>query len=218
MEPLRLLFEVGADFYAWMTWQETWRAHCRELVDRFEVEGDGEQLNILDMGIGPGVSGISIKDRLPAAKVVGLDYSVRMLKIAQGYLERADVDVELIWADASKTPFEDASFDVVTGHSFLYLLPDRGAVVKEIRRVLKPGGRVVFLEPRAGSMWSDALMLEGDWRFKLSMILWRLVSGQVGPFEELELGELFEDGFERVQVEHTLGSLGLWVSATRADL
>lgn len=213
MSLTKLLFELSAEFYAWMTWQQTWRAHCRSLVDKFgEV---GAQAMILDVGIGPGVSGISIKDRLPTAKVVGLDFSARMLKVAQRYISRTGVEIELVEADAKAMPFEDAHFDIVTGHSFLYLLPEREAVVEEIWRVLKPGGRVVFLEPHADATWGELLRVEGEPKFKLSMWLWRLVSGQIGPFTANELSALFEPRFEQVEVEETLGRLGLWVVAKK---
>lgn len=213
MSLTKLLFELSAEFYAWMTWQQTWRAHCRSLVDKFgEV---GAQAMILDVGIGPGVSGISIKDRLPTAKVVGLDFSARMLKVAQRYISRTGVEIELVEADAKAMPFEDARFDIVTGHSFLYLLPEREAVVEEIWRVLKPGGRVVFLEPHADATWGELLRVEGEPKFKLSMWLWRLVSGQIGPFTANELSALFEPRFEQVEVEETLGRLGLWVVAKK---
>lgn len=213
MSLTKLLFELSAEFYAWMTWQETWRAHCRSLVDKFG--GVGAEATILDVGIGPGVSGISIQDRLPQAKIVGLDFSPRMLKIAQRYIAMTSAQIELVEADASAMPFEDERFDVVTGHSFLYLLPEREAVIEEIWRVLKPGGRAVFLEPHAGATWADLLSVEGEPKFKLSMWLWRLVSGRIGPFSADELAALFELKFEGVKVELTLGRLGLWVVAKK---
>ncbi len=207
----KLVFDVGAEFYGWMTWQDTWRAHGRMLVDHFPP-GDG--LRVLDLGIGPGVSAISILDRLPDAEVVGLDFSPRMLKVARRYLQKAGKDVELVQADAARMPFEVHSFDVVTGHSFLYLLPDREAVVKEIARVLRPGGVCVFLEPSALGRSLDLVRIKGGAKFRLSMTLWRVASGTAGRFSPESLEALLGTAFPDVRAVSSLHNLGLFGVAT----
>lgn len=202
------MFDLAADVYGWMTWQEVWRDHCRMLVDHFPV-GLPERPRILDLGIGPGVSAISILDRLPNAEVVGLDYSERMLTVARRFIAETGKSIELVRADAARTPFEDASFDVVTGHSFLYLVPDKKGVIDEIGRVLRPGGGAVFLEPHQGGRHADWMRLEGRKRFKLSMALWRTVSGGIGRFSPQSLRELLHRQLEEVSVQTSLNGLGL---------
>ncbi len=204
----RWMFDAAAEFYGWMTWQEVWRAHCRSLVDYFPGSLPA-RARVLDLGIGPGVSGISILDRLPEAEVVGVDYSPRMLAVARGFLERTGARVELVEADAAALPFPDASFDVVVGHSFLYLVPDQAGVMREAARVLRPGGGCVFLEPHEGGSHRAWMGLAGPKRFKLSMALWRLVSGRIRRFEARELRGLLERELAEVRVEETLGGLGL---------
>lgn len=203
----RLVFDVGAEFYGWMTWQETWRAHCRSLVDHFPAH---EAPDVLDMGVGPGVSAISILDRLPRAEVVGLDFSPRMLAVARRYLKQSQKRVLLVEADAARTPFAPESFDVVTGHSFLYLLPQREAVIQEIARVLRPGGTCVFLEPSALGRRRDLLRLKGEGRFKLSMATWRMASATAGRFTPQSLEALLATHLSQVQIHTTLGGLGLF--------
>jgi ubiquinone/menaquinone biosynthesis C-methylase UbiE len=202
----RLVFDVGAEFYGWMTWQETWRAHCRSLVDDFPV---GESLRVLDVGVGPGVSALSILDRRPGAEVVGLDFSPRMLSVARRYVARSGKAVRLVEADAAQMPFEDGSFDVVTGHSFLYLVPGRAQVVAEIARVLRPGGVCVFLEPSALGRARDLARLQGEAKFKLSMGLWRVASRGAGRFTPGSLEALLGGALGEVRVRETLGGLGL---------
>lgn len=204
----RWMFDVGAEFYGWMTWQEVWREQCRSLVDHFPVDLPARP-RILDLGVGPGVSAISILDRLPEAEVVGLDYSARMLGVARRFIAETGKAIELVEADAAHTPFPDASFDVVTGHSFLYLVPDKVGVMDEIGRVLRPGGGCVFLEPHEAGSHRAWMTMEGRKRFKLSMALWRTVSGRVGRFWPHTLRELLHRSLEEVAVTPTLGGLGL---------
>ena len=211
----KAMFEVGAAFYGWMTWQPIWREHCASLVDHF---GDvGASPRVLDLGIGPGISGIAVKDRLPQSHVVGVDFSERMLQKARRYSAEAGVELELLCADAAKLPLDDDSFDVVMGHSFLYLLPDPEAVVDEIERVLRPGGRCVFLEPHEEGRHSDWMkMIGSDGRFVLSMALWRIVSGQYGRFSVERLRALLSRRLDGVEVHSSLGRLALVATAHKA--
>ncbi|MBI2565770.1 MAG: methyltransferase domain-containing protein [Candidatus Schekmanbacteria bacterium] len=208
----RWLFDVGADIYALLTWQEPWRAHCRSMVDHFP----GGTARILDLGIGPGVSGIAVLERLPRAQVVGLDFSSRMLRQAQRYTRRGPAPLALVQADATHLPFPDGSFDVVMAHSFLYLLTDACSAVAEARRVLRPGGRAVFLEPAGGGSASWVLKSLSV-RFAISMALWRAASRHAGRFSEATLRELLEPHLVDVATLPTLGGLGLIGLGARAE-
>jgi ubiquinone/menaquinone biosynthesis C-methylase UbiE len=81
-------------------------------------------------------------------------------------LARRDVDV--VSAGADSLPFEDASFDFVVSTMVLCTVPDVPAALGEIRRVLKPEGKLVFLEHVRGEpgskleRWQDRL--QGPWR------------------------------------------------------
>lgn len=222
------VFTAGAHFYAWMTWTPIWREHCGSLADHFPhgpapSEGDGAapaRLRVLDLGIGPGISGIGILDRRPLALVVGLDFSRTMLRLAGRYLRRASLPPEallpLLHGDVMNLPFADASFDVITHHSFLYLLSQRERALTEMARVLRPGGSYVFLEPRAGGSLTELLSGPGEFRFKLSMFLWRVFSRGFGRFEAAELQQLLSrHGFGEIELEPTLSGLGFLGRARR---
>jgi ubiquinone/menaquinone biosynthesis C-methylase UbiE len=83
-------------------------------------------------------------------------------------LERGEGRGTLVEAAAEALPFEDDSFDAVVGTLVLCTAPDPEASVREVRRVLKPGGRFLFLEhvrsrdPRL-ARWQDRF--EKPWRF-----------------------------------------------------
>ena len=108
-------------------------------------------------------------------------------------------------------PFRTGSFDVATGHSFLYLVPDRRGVLAEAIRVLRPGGRLVLLEPRRGGRLDLFRAVGLHPRFGLSMALWRMASGVHGRFLGPDLRALVEGaGFRVLGVHESLDGLG-WV-------
>ncbi|OIJ14817.1 bifunctional demethylmenaquinone methyltransferase/2-methoxy-6-polyprenyl-1,4-benzoquinol methylase [Anaerobacillus alkalilacustris] len=78
-------------------------------------------------------------------KVYGLDFSKNMLSIGKEKVKSLP-QVELIHGNAMKLPFEDNQFDFVTIGFGLRNVPDYMQVLKEMNRVLKPGGKVVCLE------------------------------------------------------------------------
>lgn len=86
-------------------------------------------------------------------KVIGLDFSKNMLKIGQQKVDSLDLkNVKLIHGNAMELPFEDNSFDYVTIGFGLRNVPDYMQVLKEMCRVVKPGGKVVCLETSQPTM------------------------------------------------------------------
>jgi demethylmenaquinone methyltransferase / 2-methoxy-6-polyprenyl-1,4-benzoquinol methylase len=97
----------------------------------------------LDIACGTGRLTLELRERVgPGGRVVGLDFSERMLDIARA----AHASIEWVQGDATSLPFDDASFDAATMAFGLRNLahPDRG--LSEMRRVVHPGGRLVVLE------------------------------------------------------------------------
>jgi demethylmenaquinone methyltransferase/2-methoxy-6-polyprenyl-1,4-benzoquinol methylase len=81
-------------------------------------------------------------------RTVGLDFSRNMLNIGQAKVEKHGLGetIELIQGNAMSLPFPDNSFDFVTIGFGLRNVPDYERVIREMRRVVKPGGKVVCLE------------------------------------------------------------------------
>jgi ubiquinone/menaquinone biosynthesis C-methylase UbiE len=208
-------FEVGAFWYAFMTRAPAWRAHCADLVDRANIQ-PGHR--VLDLGCGPGISAFGMLDRVPEAEIVGLDLSRTMLFLAEQWRksEPNGSRVEFVRADASRLPFDDHSFDAVTGHSFLYLLPDADAVLREVKRVLRPGRRCAFLEPNVDT-FKTLIPREifgktlDDPRFVMAMTLWRLYSRTYGRFDEERFQSVFtKAGLKPITCVTTLAGLGIY--------
>jgi phosphatidylethanolamine/phosphatidyl-N-methylethanolamine N-methyltransferase len=98
---------------------------------------------ILEVGVGTG-SNLSLYPR--DGQVVGIDFSGSMLEKAR---ERAARDrmshVRLLQMDAADLKFDDHSFDIVYAPYLISVVPDPVKVAHEMRRVCRPGGRIVFL-------------------------------------------------------------------------
>ena len=119
-----------------------WRERA---ADRAELRpGDAA----LDLCCGTGDLALELRERVGAGgRVVGADFSERMLELAQDKAaDRGLADVTFEWADALELPYSDASFDAVTVGFGVRNLADVGAGIREMTRILKPGGRCVILE------------------------------------------------------------------------
>ena len=97
-------------------------------------------MRILDIAAGTGTSSMALLAE--GVEVVAADFSKGML--AEG--KKRYPQLEFVFADAMKLPFEDASFDVVTMSFGLRNVADHKVALKEFYRVLKPTGRLVICE------------------------------------------------------------------------
>jgi len=100
---------------------------------------------VLDIGCGAGVDTIlAAMMSGPSGKAAGVDIMPELLQRAEENLRMTDLDnVTFQRASGEKLPFEDSQFDVVTSNGAINLIPDKAATLKEIIRVLKPGGRLM---------------------------------------------------------------------------
>ena len=104
---------------------------------------------VLDLCTGTGDLAIAAATALPgAARVVGIDFAGAMLGVGRGKLRGAGLErrVTLVRADATRIPIGDATVDAVTIGFGIRNVQDMPAACREMRRVLKPGGRLAILE------------------------------------------------------------------------
>ncbi len=103
----------------------------------------------LDLATGTGDLALDLARVHPHRVIVGADFSLGMLHVARGKLERAEAaaaHIRLTAADALHLPFGDRAFACVTSAFLLRNLADLEAGLREMKRVTRPGGRVVALE------------------------------------------------------------------------
>ena len=103
---------------------------------------------VLDLGCGAGLDlYLYAKTIGPTGKAFGLDLSLAMLTKAQQNMKTLGVgNVQFLHAGAEAIPLPDASVDLVTANGIYNLSPDEDAVMREVARVLRPGGRTIFAE------------------------------------------------------------------------
>lgn len=125
-----------------------WR---KNVMKRMDVQ---EGMNVLDVCCGTGDWSFSLAEKVgKTGHVTGLDFSQNMLKVAVKRQEQSKVEpVTFLHGNAMELPFEDQSFDVVTIGFGLRNVPNYMHVLKEMFRVLKPGGIAVCLETSQPSL------------------------------------------------------------------
>jgi ubiquinone/menaquinone biosynthesis C-methylase UbiE len=102
------------------------------------------QSRLLELGAGPAYLWANNLARLPQAWQVTLsDYSLGMMQQARGKLAPAGAAFRYLVVDAQRIPCPDATFDTVIANHMLYHVPQRALALGEIRRVLRPGGRLI---------------------------------------------------------------------------
>jgi ubiquinone/menaquinone biosynthesis C-methylase UbiE len=98
-------------------------------------------LRLLDVGCGPGSITIGLAEAVAPGEVVGLDHqSVRVEQARALVAERAIANVRFEVGSAYELPFPDAAFDAAFAHTLLMHLAEPQRGLKEIKRVLRPGG------------------------------------------------------------------------------
>ena len=121
---------------------QSWR---RKTVASMKID-DGHR--VLDLATGTGDLAIQIADTHPGCEVVGVDPSVGMLGVGRKKLDERTLGrrVTLMEGDAQSLPFDDDSFDSVCIAFGIRNVPDRDKGLREMVRVVRPGGRIAVLE------------------------------------------------------------------------
>ncbi len=104
--------------------------------------------DLLDIGSGTGTWLAWVAGSvLPSRQLIGLDYSSAMCAVAAAKARRIGEDApHFVNGDAEHLPCPDASFDVVTCSNSFHHYPHQDAAVREMRRVLRPGGRLMIID------------------------------------------------------------------------
>ncbi|WP_370261190.1 class I SAM-dependent methyltransferase [Limnobacter sp.] len=100
---------------------------------------------VLEIGIGTGLN-MRHYDASKVSKVIGLDPALQMHRLAKKRIAQTGLRVELLGLPAEKIPLPDASIDTIVMTYTLCTIPDPVQALREMRRVLKPDGKLLFCE------------------------------------------------------------------------
>ncbi len=151
---------------------------------------------VLDLGSGGGIDVLLSAKRVgPAGKAYGLDMTDEMLALANENKRKAGAtNVEFLKGEIENIPLPDNTVDVVISNCVINLSADKGRVLREAFRVLKPGGRFAVSDVVTRGEVSEAI--------RKSVLLW--VGCVAGALEESDYrNKLVSAGFEQVEIEPT---------------
>jgi len=142
------------------------RQFSQAMAEELELQSDDE---LLDVGCGS--AGLLVDQAAHVHYVAGLDASELQVSMARGRLaERiAAGTAEIVLGDAGALPWEDGRFSVVTSVNALKFVPDPEQALREIHRVLRPGGRVAVTmgeaeQPKVGAT-GTIRNVWGEWQW-----------------------------------------------------
>ena len=134
-------------------------AAAEDLARIVAVSGAGRDAVVLDIATGGGHTAIAMAPHV--ARVLATDLTPAMLDSAREHAERRGAtNVDFAIADAEDLPFEDRSFDIVTCRIAAHHFPKPAAFVREVARVLRPGGTSVFQDQVVPEVATDAAIVE----------------------------------------------------------
>ncbi|HEY4897598.1 MAG TPA: ubiquinone/menaquinone biosynthesis methyltransferase [Solirubrobacteraceae bacterium] len=148
---VRAMFDRIAGIYDLMNTAMTAGLHHRWRARAADLAGAGPGSRVLDLATGTGDLAIAMAARVaPSGEVIGADFSEGMLDRARakvaGGAAGGGVQPRFEWADAMELPYPDDSFDAATVGFGARNFDDLARGLREMARVVRPGGRVVVLE------------------------------------------------------------------------
>lgn len=205
------VFEKISDNYDKMNSVISFQLHKRWRADTMKRMNVQPGKKALDVCCGTADWTIALADKIgPTGEVVGLDFSKNMLKVGEEKVKNLHLDqVQLVHGNAMELPFPDHTFDYVTIGFGLRNVPDYLQVLKEMNRVLKPGGIGVCLETSQPTMFGYRQLFFFYFRFIMPLFgklfaksyneyAWLNESARDFPGMK-ELAKMFESaGFKKV--------------------
>ena len=145
------LFERLSWFYA-LCREYLFRDHTQEIVHSlFPADAPPAGTRLLELGCGPGFYACRLSEELPTLQTTGVDLSEALIERAKSRAEsRQLANCSFQHADAHALPYQSGSVDAVVVSRLFLIVPDKEGIVREIHRVLRPGGRCFIAEPTSG--------------------------------------------------------------------
>ncbi|WP_281225851.1 class I SAM-dependent methyltransferase [Flavobacterium aquiphilum] len=128
----------------WKKWDELTMDFLKPMGDEIiKLLNPKSDAIVLDVAAGTGEPGLTIASHLNGGKVISTDLAEGMLEVAQENAKKRGIkNFETIVCDVCELPFEDNTFDAVSCRFGFMFFPDMELAIKEMKRVLKPGGKI----------------------------------------------------------------------------
>jgi arsenite methyltransferase len=149
--PPESLFEGCSWFYA-LCREYLFRDHTQEIARAlFPAGGPAPGTHVLELGCGPGFYACRLSQEYPQIHTTGVDLSRRLIARAQSRAARRSLqNCTFAHGDVHALPDAENSIDAIVVSRLFLIIPNREAVLNEIFRVLRPGGRCFIAEPTSG--------------------------------------------------------------------
>ncbi len=180
--------------YGWHRW----------IFDRLALP---KRCRLLELGCGPATLWVENRDRIPSGWQITLsDLSAGMVQEARQNLTGVFHPFHFAIADAQHLPFASGHLDVVIANHMLYHVPDRPQVFREIRRVLKQGGRLYAStvgEGHMGELWTLIRRFDPSLDTGRGRLAFTLENGQeqLAPWFSRVTLHRYEDGLRVTEAE-----------------
>ncbi len=151
---------IGLKVYE--SWRATSLGAATEALEQrliLDLLGSLEGAHILDVGCGDGALVCAAASR--GAEATGVDSDPAMLAAARTRADKDGITAAFLEGRIERLPFPDAAFDVVASITVLCFVPDASAAVREMARLLRPGGRLVLGELGRWSLWAVIRRVRG---------------------------------------------------------
>lgn len=153
---------LAALLAAYARWRASPLGRITDALERdllLERIGPAESLRILDVGCGDGLLAVELSRR--GADMTGVDASEAMIAAAKARAGAENLPVRFEPARADALPFPDETFDVVSAVTVLCFVDDADRAIREMVRVLRPGGRLMLGELGRISLWAILRRIRG---------------------------------------------------------
>ncbi|HAS13484.1 MAG TPA: SAM-dependent methyltransferase [Acidimicrobiaceae bacterium] len=170
-----------------------WRAFTGRIVVPWVLRGEDLAGEVLEIGSGAGANAAVIAETQPQASITATDLDPTMVTAARARLAKYGTRATVAEADSTRLPFDDDHFDAAVSLLMLHHVIDWEAAIRELARVVRPGGRVVGY---------DLIATRGA---RLIHLADRSPHRLLSPNELC--GSLIASGFHDVDVNPALGGL-----------
>ena len=155
----------------------------KAIIARIQAEWGDRPVRVLDIGCGTGIFVERIREALPNAQVVGIDLVYGMLQQGTARWQRQAGSVFAVQGDSERLPFDRGTFDVVTCANSFHHYPHQAHAVAEMRRVLRPNGRLMLVDG----------FRDRPWGWLIYQVCVATVEGAVHHATSAQLRQMFAD-------------------------